>query len=104
MENKIERTKAVLAMEYIARQINDEEIFDIWLTYGPGDGEIEYGCLDDNHRDLEWISDYYGGGKAWTQEEADEHFQELMDLFLNVIGQAKRSGGLYCGGITTKAG
>ena len=41
MENKIERTKAVLAMEYIARQINDEEIFDIWLTYGPGDGEIE---------------------------------------------------------------
>jgi hypothetical protein len=47
--NKIERMKMVKAMEFIAHQINDEEIFlDWWLPGGVADGDIEYGDLSVN--------------------------------------------------------
>ena len=35
-----ERIKAVKAMEFLARQINNENIFESWLTMGPADGDI----------------------------------------------------------------
>ena len=46
MEKNIERMKMVKAMEFIARQVNNEEIFNAWLTDGVPDGDIEYGDLD----------------------------------------------------------
>lgn len=43
--NKQERVKMVKAMEYIARQINDEDVFEGWLVSGVEDGDIDYGDL-----------------------------------------------------------
>lgn len=44
--NRIERIKMVKAMEFIARQVNDENVFERWLIGGVSDGDIEYGELD----------------------------------------------------------
>ena len=38
--NKIERAKLVKAMEYICRNVNNEEVFEEWLILGVGDGDI----------------------------------------------------------------
>lgn len=79
-----ERMKMVKAMEYIARQINDEEIFDAWLIDGVADGDIEYGDLSaEAGEDM----DYY---------LEDQHFSDLMDTFLRCMHAAKKHGGLYC--------
>lgn len=91
--NTIERIKMVKAMEYIARQMNDEEVFcDVWLTYGVADGDIEYGDLSVNDTDVENLSYYV----------EDEPFSELMRDFLRVMWFAKRDGGLYCDGVVSK--
>lgn len=90
--NKVERIKMVKAMEFIARQINDEEVFWGWLSIGVADGDIRYGDLDvssDDEIDLE----YYIEDKA---------FADLMDTFLRKMAQAKKSGGLYCDNIVSK--
>lgn len=87
-KKKIHRAKMVLAMEYIARQINDEMIFERWLMCGVADGDIEYGSLD-----VENVEDYY---------IEDDNFKELMTDFLRLMTDAWKSGGLYCGGIVSK--
>jgi len=95
MNNKTnfeERAKAVLAMEYLARQINDEEVFEPWLSIGVADGDIDYGCLeinDDNVDDLGYYCD-------------DENFRDLMTAFLKCMKNAWKSGGLYCNYVTSK--
>ena len=43
--NKAERIKMVKAMEYIARNLNNEHIFYRWLMTGVADGDIAYGDL-----------------------------------------------------------
>lgn len=93
--NKVERIKAIKAMEFLARQINDEEIFESWLIYGIADGDIEYGDLSIKDEDFETY------GTAYYAE--DKNFAELMNLFLRIMARAKKSGGLYCDGITDKA-
>lgn len=85
--NRMERNKLVCAMEYIARQINDEEVLEGWLVSGVADGDIAYG---DMTADCE---DYYND---------DECFADLMDTFLWVMEKAYKSGGLYCDGIVSK--
>lgn len=86
MENKmIARAKMVLAMEYIARQINDEDVFDRWLMMGVADGDIPYGSTD--------IADV---DECYLE---DGTFKDLMAEFLRVMRGAARSGGLYCGGV-----
>lgn len=77
--NKFTRVKMVRAMEFIARQINDEDIFDSWLMFGVADG--------DDLNDDEYISYCYCDDKT---------FAELMDCFLRLMARAYRSGGLYC--------
>ena len=94
MDNKIERMKMVKAMEFIARQVNNEEIFDAWLMDGVPDGDIEYGDLNVTGND---VDGYYCGGDGWEQDEADKHFAELMDSFMWVMKEAWKDGGLYCG-------
>lgn len=84
--NKIERMKMVKAMEFIARQVNDEDVFEIWLNNGVADGDIRYGSLDIEPDDEENLDCYI----------ENENFVELMDTFLRLMKWANRSGGLYC--------
>ena len=93
--NKVERIKMVKAMEFIARQINDEEVFENWLISGVADGDIEYGDLEMpiKAEDQDYM-DYYID---------DKHFADLMHTFLEVMSDAYDSGGLYCDEILDKA-
>lgn len=86
--NKAERIKMVKAMEFIARQVNDEEVFMHWLTLGVADGDIKYGDLSVNE-------DLDEDEAAWYVDD-DKCFAELMETFLSVMKYAKKSGGLYC--------
>lgn len=87
--NRSEREKMVLAMEFIARQCNDEEVFwNIWGMCGVADGDIPYGTW----KWSEDIDDYYLG---------DDQFYNLMTCFLRTMFKAWNSGGLYCDGITS---
>lgn len=91
--NAIERIKMVKAMEFLARRLNDEEIFEEWLIEGVADGDIEYGDLSLKSGDLENLDFYI----------EDEHFAELMKLFLVVMNAALRDdSGLYCDGVVSK--
>lgn len=86
--NKTERKRVVRAMELIARQVNDEEVFNIWLCNGVADGDIDY-----DEDDLTQVDDYYC---------EDEHFADLMETFLDLMKAAKKSGGLYCDDVVSK--
>lgn len=77
---KIERQKMVIAMEYIAHHINNENIFDYWLAMGVPDGEIEYGDFD-----YEKVDEFY---------IENDTYQELLNDFLYVMKNAYNSGGL----------
>lgn len=82
-----ERRKMVLAMEYIARQINNEDVFEGWLMNGVADGDIPYGSTD-----IEDVDEYY---------IEDKNFKELMGCFLRRMSAANKSGGLYCDNIVS---
>ena len=86
--NREERIKMVKAMEYIARQLNDEEILESWLADGVADGDIAYGDLDT-----------YADFDDWYIE--DQHFSDLMETFLRCMKAAKNHGGLYCDGVVS---
>jgi len=86
------RKKALVAMEYIARQINDEDVFMGWLMTGVPDGDIEYGNLDPNQIDDD------------DSMLEDSSFYDIVDCFLRRMTRAHKSGGLYCGDICTEAG
>lgn len=85
--NIIERKRVVRAMELIARQVNDEDVFESWLMCGVADGDIDY------DGDLTQVDEYYC---------EDEHFADLMETFLDVMKAAKKSGGLYCDDVVSK--
>ena len=88
-----ERIKMVKCMEFICRQINDEEIFDRWITDGVADGDIPYGETELTENDSEVF--YY--------IRSDDAFSFLMHTFLNIMAQARKSGGLYCDGVVDKS-
>lgn len=93
----IDRIKMVKAMEFIARQINDESIFfGTWLTIGVADGDINYG-------DLNVSNNCYEEDEAYWYAEDNENFAELMETFLTCMKNAKKSGGLFCGGVVSHA-
>ena len=93
--NAVKRIKCIKAMEFLARQLNDEEIFDqSWLTIGVADGDIKYGDLDIQIDDLDNL-EYY-----WND---DENFADLMDTFLFTMSRARKSGGLYCDGVVSES-
>lgn len=89
--NKVERVKMVRAMEFIARQINDEEMFQEWLLE-VADGDIKYGDLEVKDEDLvdEW------SGLGYYLDDAT--FKDVMTTFLLLMVNAWKSGGLYCDG------
>ena len=84
-----ERRKAIVCMEYLARQINDEDILMGWLMCGVPDGDIEYGNLS---IDAVYSEDYM---------VSDEGFKDLMTCFLRKMSQAYEDGGLWCGGVVS---
>lgn len=84
----IERKKMIACMEFIARHINDEDVFMGWLMCGVADGDIKYGDLD-----YENVDDGY--------VDNDRYFAELMECFLRKMASANESGGLYCGGVVS---
>lgn len=92
MKNPAERIQMVKAMEFLARQVNDEEVFEGWLLNGVADGDIEYGDLRIGFQDAEELSYYI----------EDEEFAELMALFLRIMRRAEKSGGLYCDDVVSK--
>lgn len=84
-----ERMKMVKAMEYIARQLNDEEIAEYWLQDGVADGDVEYGDLSaEAGEDMDWYIE-------------DQHFSDLMETFLRCMKAAKNHGGLCCDGVVS---
>lgn len=87
-----ERIKVIKAMEYIARQINDEEVFIHWLVCGVPDWEVPYGDL---------TTDPLDGVIEWWYDD-DDNYAELMRVFLDCMAAAKKSGGLYSDGVTSK--
>lgn len=90
--NYTERIKMIKAMEFIARQINNEEIFEVWLEEGVADGDIDYADLDVDEVEDSYVLDYY---------LKDENFSEIMGRFTRLMKHADRSGGLYCDGIVS---
>lgn len=92
MDNITERIKMIKAMEYIARQINDETILGGWLMTGVADGDIEYGDLEATVEDVDRLYGYLD----------DQEFAELMGCFMRRIREAYKSGGLYCGGVVSE--
>lgn len=94
--NAKERKTMVMCMEFIARNINDEEIFMAWLEEGVADGDIFYDEIIDN------IEETRNGVDEYYLE--DDNFQYLMDTFMKLIRAAYKSGGLYCDRVSTKIG
>ena len=90
--DKTERIQMVKAMEFIARQINSEDVFEIWLISGVADGDIVYADTSPHWND-EINLEYY---------LEDEHFADLMDTFLIAMSEAYKDGGLYCNGVVSK--
>ena len=82
---KDERVKMVKCMEFIAQQVNDEDVFEGWLMNGVADGDIDYGDTDG--------MDKSGAAEYYTE---DKNFAELMGCFLRVMSRARKSGGLWC--------
>ena len=80
-----DRALAVLAMEYLVRQVNDEDVLEPWLMVGVADGDIPDGCTDPTQ-----VDDYYTD---------PENFADLVACFLRRMVRARASGGLYCGGV-----
>ena len=80
------RAKMVRAMETVARAVNDEDVFESWLMYGVADGDINGSETDE---DLEFYCE-------------DENFADLMERFLDLMKDAKESGGLYKDGVVSK--
>lgn len=84
--NTNKRIELVKAMEMLARAVNDERNILTWFTIGVADGDITENSVTD---DIEYYIE-------------DETFAELMDTFLYVMENARRSGGLYFDGILSK--
>ena len=83
-----ERKKAIVCMEYLARQINNEDILMGWLMCGVPDGDIKYGNLD-----ITEISD--------DDYMVNEGFKDIMTCFLRKMSSAYQSGGLWCGNVVS---
>lgn len=87
-KKEITRAKMVVAMEFIARQINNEDIFDLWLRDGVADGDIAEGSFD-----IAQVDDYY---------IEKGNFKNLMNDFLYIMSKANKDGGLYCGDVVAR--
>lgn len=79
------RKQVVLAMETLARCVNDERIFEKWLALGVPDGDI-------NSFDFKEVDEFLC---------ENDNFRDLMSLFLDVMKDANKDG-LYVDNIVAK--
>lgn len=93
LEDHEERLQMIKCMEYIARQVNDEQVFEGWLIGGVADGDIE------NWSDLTVRESEEEALEFYTEPEV---FADLMGTFLRLMRRAEKSGGLYCGDVVSK--
>lgn len=82
---RMERGETVIAMDRLARCVNNENFLDSWLMCGVADGDI-----DDSTKPEDETLDYYC---------EDDCFSELLTLFNRIMVRAWKDGGLYSGGI-----
>ena len=74
-----DRKRMVLAMEFIARHINDETIFwGVWAEEGVADDDIPYGSFN-----IDNVDEYY---------IEDETYKDLIDTFIHCMTLAKKDG------------
>lgn len=96
--NKRERKTMVLCMEFIARNLNDEEDLFRWFMNGVADGDFNYNSIvEDFNVTLEDVDEYY---------IEDKTFADLMNVFIRTMRNAARpnyGGGLWCDGVLDKA-
>lgn len=90
--NTAERIKCIKAMEFLVRQVNDEDVFMEWLGIGVADGDIPYGETELKEFDTINLAYYLD----------DETFSEIMGLFLEIMTDARNSGGLWCDDVLSK--
>ena len=84
MKNIEERKKMILAMDFIARHMNDDTEFDRWFMYGVPDGEIK----EDFNLNQIYDEDYM---------LTDEGLRDIMSCFLKCMYSSyKYDGGLQC--------
>ena len=93
-KNMKDRVLMVEAMEFICRQINNEDIFYVWLMGGVADGDIPYGQFSVNG-DIE-------SSEAYFYAQNDDWFADLMGCFLHIMADALKDGGLWCGDVVSK--
>ena len=83
---KIEKRKEmVLAMEKIVRSVNNEDFIDRWLMLGVADGDIK--SFDVQEVDKCYVD--------------DKTLSEMMGLFLSIMNDARKDGGLYIDGVVS---
>ena len=89
------RMAMVRAMDFLVRSANNEELYYNWAVLGVADGDVTY----DNDgpvavpTDEDDLAIYY---------EDDDDFAELMDWFLEIMGNVRRDGGLYVDGVVSR--
>jgi len=76
----IGRAKIIIAMDFIARCITDDAIYDSWLMYGITDGDIAYNTAPEEIIKRGYCDDYI--------------FRKIMELFLRLMKSASNCGGL----------
>lgn len=79
--NMLNRAKAIVAMEYLIRCVNNEELIDSWLMCGVADGDIEFGNFD-----ISQVDRYY---------TKDENFNEICEIFMKTMARARKDSGLF---------
>ncbi len=84
-KKEIQRAKAILAMEYLARQLNNEDVFECWLMGGVADGDIPYGSFDISDVDKYYVE--------------PENFKYIANCFMRLMVNSYGNGGIYCGGV-----
>ena len=83
-EERVARQKMIVAMDYIANCINDEDIQYGWLMNGVPDGMLNDSLDPTQVDDEDWM--------------INEGFKEIMTCFLRLMTRAYNDGGLECGG------
>ena len=82
-----ERKQTVLAMDNLVRSVGNEEYIESWLMCGVADGELDEFSTWMN------VDEYY---------IEDKNFAELMTLFLKIMANAYKDGGLYIDHVSSK--
>ena len=80
---RIRRGQKVIAMDTLAKCVNDERFYEEWLTLGVAEGDITSLTKPED----ETVDCYC----------EDEEFQYLLTTFNRVMHKAWHSGGLYDG-------